>query len=123
LAFRLIRPGFGDGYPFSKKNWGPGKGAISIWIPILGFDSRQMIAFIPGSNNKDYEKYLPESSKFTPDEYRLKDSVPESEVYRPKLQPGQAIVFGPQTIHTEDVTKAPSTRLSLEFRIMPNFCK
>ena len=123
LAFRLIRPGFGDGYPFSKKDWGPGKGTISIWVPILGFDTNQMIAFIRGSNKKEYEKFLPESSKFIADEFRLKDVVPESEVYRPKLNPGQGILFSPQIIHTEDVTKAETTRLSLEFRIIPGFYK
>ena len=119
LAFRLIRPGFNDGYPFSKKDWGPGKGAVSIWIPILGFDPDQIIAFIPGSNMREYEKFLPESSKFTPDEFRLKDEISESDIYRPQLRPGQALIFSPKTIHSENVTKGNKTRLSLEFRIIP----
>jgi len=121
LAFRLIRPGFNDGYPFSKKDWGPGKGTISVWMPILGFDPNQIIAFIPGSNMKEYEKFLPESSKFTPDEFRLKDSISEFDIYRPLLCPGQAIIFSPKTIHTEDIKKGNKTRLSLEFRIIPNY--
>ncbi len=121
LAFRLIRPGFGDGYPLSKKDWGPGKGTISVWIPILGFESDQMIGFIPGSNNREYESFLPISSKFTPHELRLKTPISESDIFRPKLQPGQAILFSPKTIHTEDVTNASATRLSLEFRITPFF--
>lgn len=120
LAFRLIRPGFNDGYPFSKKDWGPGKGTISIWVPILGFDPNQIIAFIPGSHKREYEKFLPQSSKFTADEFRLKDAVTENEIYRPPLEPGQALIFSPKTLHTEDVTKGNSTRLSLEFRIIPN---
>jgi hypothetical protein len=119
LAFRLIRPGFNDGYPFSKKDWGPGKGTVSIWIPILGFDPNQTIGFIPGSHKKEFEKFLPQSSKFTPDEYRLKNDIPESDVYRPHLHPGEAIIFGPKTIHTEDVYEGLTTRLSLEFRILP----
>ena len=32
LAFRLVRPGFGDGYPLSKKEWGIAKDVISCWI-------------------------------------------------------------------------------------------
>ncbi|MDC0110944.1 phytanoyl-CoA dioxygenase family protein, partial [Alphaproteobacteria bacterium] len=120
LAFRLIRPGFSDGYPFSRKDWGPGKGTISIWIPIIGFDQSQTIAFIPGSHKKKYEKFLPTNSKFTLDEFRLKSPVSEDEIYRPKLKPGQAIVFSPKTIHSEDVPQAPGTRFSLEFRIVPS---
>ncbi len=121
LAFRLIRPGFNDGYPFSKKDWGPGKGTITIWVPILGFDPNQIIAFIPGSHKREYEKFLPQSSKFTPDEFRLKDAVSESEIYRPPLEPGQALIFSPKTLHTEDVTKGSGTRLNLEFRIIPKY--
>ena len=123
LAFRLIRPGFNDGYPFSKKDWGPGKGTISIWVPILGFDPNQIIAFIPGSHKREYEKFLPQSSKFTPDEFRLKDAVTESEIYRPPLEPGQALIFSPKTLHTEDITNGNGTRLSLEFRIIPNISR
>ena len=121
LAFRLIRPGFNDGYPFSKKDWGPGKGTISVWIPIVGFDPNQIIAFIPGSNIKEYEKFLPESSKFTPDEFRLKEKIFESDIYRPNILPGQAIIFTPKTIHSEDITEGNKTRLSLEFRIIPKY--
>jgi hypothetical protein len=119
LAFRLIRPGFNDGYPFSKKDWGPGKGTISIWVPILGFDPDQIIAFVPGSHKRKYEKFLPQSSKFTPDEFRLKGAITESEIYRPPLKQGEALIFSPKTLHTEDVTKGTVTRFSLEFRIIP----
>lgn len=120
LAFRLIRPGFNDGYPFSRKDWGPGKGTISIWIPIIGFERNQTIALIPGSHLNEYESYLPENSKFIKDEYRLKNDVLDTEILRPDLEPCQAILFSPKLVHSEDVEMADSTRLSLEFRILPS---
>ena len=120
LAFRLIRPGFNDGYPFSRKDWGPGKGTISVWIPVVGFEQNQAIALIPGSHLNEYEKYLPENSKFIKDEFRLKANISDDEIYRPDLEPGQAIFFSPKMVHSEDVKIATSTRLSLEFRIVPN---
>jgi ectoine hydroxylase-related dioxygenase (phytanoyl-CoA dioxygenase family) len=90
-------------------------------VPILGFDPDQIIAFVPGSHKREYEKFLPQSSKFTPDEFRLKGAITESEIYRPPLKQGEALIFSPKTLHTEDVTKGSVTRFSLEFRIIPKY--
>jgi hypothetical protein len=117
LAFRLIRPGFEDGYPLSKKDWGPGHGTVSIWIPIIGFNNNQIIGFISGSHQKEYEKFLPVGSKFTKDEYRLKETISPNSLIRPNVKAGNAILFSPKTIHTEDIYDGDLTRLSLEFRI------
>lgn len=119
LGFRLIRPGFGDGYPFSCKTWGPAKQVLSVWLPIVGFSTELMIQLIPGSHKKEYPKYLPTDSKFAANEYRLDYKPRPEECLRPTMQPGQALVFDPKTIHSEEVTTGTETRFNLEFRIEP----
>lgn len=119
LAFRLIRPGPGDGYPFSCKNWGPAKNVLSLWIPVLGFSQNVMINLIPGSHKKEYPKYLPEETHFTKDEYRLNYIPSPQECIRPIMKPGQCLIFHPNTLHAEEVANGDETRLNLEFRIVP----
>ena len=119
LGFRFIRPGFGDGYPFTRKTWGIAKKVISCWVPIIGYSSKETIAVAPGSHIKAYEKYLPEDQKFRKDEYRLVNPLPPEELFNPDLKPGEIIVFHPKLIHSEDVKDSQITRLNLEFRINP----
>lgn len=119
LGFRLIRPGYNDGYPFSCKNWGPAKNVISFWIPLIGFDPALSLNIMPGSHKKEFPKYLPAHSQFTSDEYRLNYQPHSSECVRPSLLPGEAIIFHPRTIHAEQSAAANETRFSLEFRILP----
>jgi hypothetical protein len=119
LAFRLIRPGPGDGYPFSCKNWGPAKQVFSMWIPILGFSEELMIHLVPGSHLKEYPKYLPKDTHFTKDEFRLDRPIAPGESMRPKMHPGEALLFHPKTLHAEEIEKGDETRFNLEFRIEP----
>ncbi|MBF8262502.1 MAG: hypothetical protein HW387_167 [Parachlamydiales bacterium] len=119
LAFRLIRPGPGDGYPFSCKAWGPAKRVFSVWIPIIGFSQELMIHMIPGSHQKSYPKYLPKETHFTKDEYRLACTPDKTECLRPKMNPGEAVLFHPNTIHAEEIENGQTTRFNLEFRIEP----
>lgn len=119
LGFRLIRPGFGDGYPFSCKYWGPAKQVLSIWVPIVGFAQELAINFIPGSHLKEYPKYLPADTQFTKDEYRLDFQPAPEQCMRPATKQGEAILFHPRTLHSENVETGAQTRLNLEFRIEP----
>ena len=117
LAFRLIRPNFSDGYPFSCKAWGPAKNVYSIWIPIVGHGSNETINLLPKSHLEKFNKYLPKNTKFCKDEYRLeKDPSPE-ECFRPEFRPGEVLIFHPRLIHSEDVTFGDTTRFNLEFRM------
>ncbi|MBX7136860.1 MAG: phytanoyl-CoA dioxygenase family protein [Oligoflexia bacterium] len=119
LAFRFIRPGHGDGYPMSCKAWGPAKSVLSCWIPVIGRSSRETLLLVPGSHKQEYERYLPEHSKFTKDEYRLATPIEPSQMLRPDLEKGQIIIYHPRTLHSEDVDSSPITRLNLELRILP----
>jgi hypothetical protein len=119
LAFRLIRPNRGDGYPYSCKDWGPAKGIISVWIPILGFSKTQILSVVPGSHLKTYASYLPVDGIHMKNEYRLLEPLALELTDRPVLQPGEAIVFHSKTIHSEDVIEGDETRLNLEFRLLP----
>ena len=119
LAFRFIRPGMSDGYPFSRKAWGPAKNVVSAWVPIIGFGANETLRVIPGSHVKEYQKYLPEDSKFVKDEYRLLEMPRSEEWYNPELNKGEVIIYDPRLIHSEDVKSSDVTRLNLEFRINP----
>jgi len=119
LAFRFIRPGAGDGYPFSRKEWGIAKNVVSCWIPIIGYEPTETLTLVPGSHLKEYERYLPTDSKFRKDEYRLANPPPASDIYNPHLRKGDVVFFHPRTIHSEEVVAGNVTRISLEFRIDP----
>ena len=118
FGFRMVRPGMNDGYPASCKNWGAAAGVISIWLPIKGLSSNETLALVPGSHLRKYEKYLPDNSKFTSGEFRLAPT--ETVVFtRPELNRGEIIFYDSGTLHTENVTDSPITRLNLEYRFMP----
>lgn len=120
LAFRLVRPNCQDGYPFSCKAWGPAKDVYSVWIPIVGFCDEQTINIMPGSHVKEHEKYLPIETKFCKDEYRLKNEPRSYECIRPTFKRGEALIFHPRLIHSEDITTGDESRFNLEFRIKVN---
>jgi hypothetical protein len=117
LAFRFVRPGMGDGYPLSRKAWGIATSVVSCWVPIIGYGPVETLALVPGSHLKEYDKYLPTDSKFCKGEYRLSDKYKDLEIFRPKLERGEIVVFHPNTLHSEDVSAGSLTRLNLEFRI------
>lgn len=118
LGFRFIRPGAGDGYPLSCKDWGMAKSAVSVWLPIIGFDPKETLNLVPSSHLKEYEKYLPQNSKFTKDEYRLKTQE-GVDVFNPTMQKGEVIFYHSRMLHSEDVVNSSITRLNLEFRFVP----
>lgn len=119
MGFRFIRPGMNDGYPTSCKNWGAAEGVISVWLPIVGHSSKETIALVPGSHKKEYKRYLPENQKFTSGEFRLAETPDDLVYVRPELKRGEVVFFHPATLHTEDVTDSPITRLNLEYRFKP----
>jgi len=118
LGFRLIRPGAGDGYPFTRKAWGIAKRVVSCWVPIVGYNPSETLTLVPGSHLKEYEAYLPVQSKFAK-EYRLARVPEDFEPYNPSLRRGEAIIFHPLTLHSEEMLRGQVTRLSLEFRLNP----
>lgn len=119
LGFRFIRPGMGDGYPFSRKAWGPAEKAISCWVPVLGRSPKETLALVPGSHLREYGSELRPEAGFRRDERYLATPPAEQEVVRPAMDEGEAILFHPRTLHSEDVQEGSITRLSLEFRIEP----
>ena len=119
LGYRIIRPGRGDGYPLSRKNWGASPGVISFWLPMWGFGDEYSLRYVPGSQTRDYKHYLPTESQFTKGELRL-DPSEEVEVQSQYVGPGEALVYGPDTLHSENVPSGSRTRVNLEFRLLPS---
>ena len=118
LAFRLIRtPKFCDGYPPSKKVWGPGGNIYSLYIPIVQQSKYSSIGLIPNSKFKSYKKIIIKNSKFCKDEYRVNEKKEKLRFSRFDLNFTDCILFSPNTIHTEQPSKKSNkTRLSIEIR-------
>lgn len=122
LAFRIVRPGFADGYPISRKEWGPAKTVHSFWIPVIGFSRNETLGLVPGSHIQEYPHYLPKEQKFRHDEFRLSPDFDQSSLNlnHPDLGPGDAIMYHPRVLHSEESRPASKlTRISLEFRVLP----
>ena len=118
-AYRLIRPGCDDGYPPSKKSWGPGGKLLSISIPIIGFTKFESQAFLLGSHLKHYGSYIPTEQKFCSDEKRLFNAHLYNFSYIDS-NPGDIIIFHWNTIHSEQIIGNNITRLALEMRFLVN---
>jgi len=117
LSFRIIRPFSNDGYPFSKKIWGPAGSVISVWIPIIGFSKNNTIKFVNGSNNKNYKKNLPLKTKFISNEYRLNEPIKKKNISTLSFKKGDVFIFSPKLLHSENNNLSKITRLNLEFRV------
>ncbi|WP_447968292.1 hypothetical protein [Nitrospira sp. M1] len=116
-GFRFIRPRKGDGYPLSRKSWGPAGNVISCWVPIIGLSTMETLGLVPGSHLKDYSKYLPKNEKFCSGEYRADLTFAPEELYHPSLEMGEVLWYHPDTLHTEEIIGGDVARLSLEFRV------
>jgi ectoine hydroxylase-related dioxygenase (phytanoyl-CoA dioxygenase family) len=119
LGYRIIRPISNDGYPASCKNWGFAAGVYSAWVPIAGCNDQSSIRLLKGSHKKEYQKYLPENSKFTKGEYRLAEEIDQKEYIRLDCNLGDIIIYHPAMIHSEDTSDKSSTRTNLEYRFSP----
>lgn len=117
IAYRIVRPYSKDGYPFTKKEWGPAGQAVSIWVPIIGMSKNNTIKFVSGSNQKTYKKYLPKSTKFIKNEYRLKEKIQKKKISSLKYQKGDGFIFSSKLLHSEDNNFSKITRVNIEFRI------
>jgi hypothetical protein len=115
LGVRIIRPNRGDGYDFTKKSWGPGGICLSFWFPLVSFESQYSLKYLAGSENQDFESYLPSQTRHHPLEKRLKKEG-RIEYSCHDLRKGQMIMFGPHVIHSEETFAGSKTRLSIEFR-------
>jgi ectoine hydroxylase-related dioxygenase (phytanoyl-CoA dioxygenase family) len=117
IAFRIVRPFSKDGYPFTKKEWGPAGNAVSIWVPIIGMNKNNTIKFVSGSNQKTYEKFLPKNTKFIKNEYRLRKRIKKKKISSLKYQKGDGLIFSSKLLHSEDNNFSKITRVNIEFRI------
>jgi len=120
LGIRIIRPGAGDGYFFSKKKWGPGGECLSVWVPIVAFSREYTLKYLPNSQNEEFDSYLPVKSRHHPNERRLKKKFEEISYVSHEMERGQVIVFGPNLVHSEDNFIGEMTRISIEFRFKAN---
>ncbi len=115
VGFRLVRPGYKDGYPLCCKNWGKANGVTSFWIPIIGHGSQETLLLAKGSHLKDHPKEFIEG-KFYANEPRYCGNLNDLNLIRPDLNKGDVICYHGATLHSEDVENSEITRLNLEMR-------
>ena len=116
-GFRVVRPGTADAtLPHTDSDDGVFK-MITVWTPIVGFDSRYSLKVFPGTH-----KLRHPSSAIVKNE-RLA-ALPYADEYvrqfswvRPELRPGQAIVFHNELLHGSADNLGDETRVSLEVRL------
>ncbi len=119
ISFRIVRPGLKDGYPYSRKEWGPAKKVLSIWMPIIGNSKNETLKILPKSHLKEYKKYLPKQNKFQKEEFRLAEKINEKKFKRFYIKYGSILFYHPKLIHSENVEQSKITRINLEFRMNP----
>lgn len=119
VGFRLIRPGYQDGYPLCCKNWGAANGVTSFWIPVIGHSANETLLLAKGSHLKDHPKQFVEG-KFYANEPRYAGDLDKLNLVRPALQPGEIICYHGATLHSEDVENSDITRINLEIRFLPD---
>ena len=120
LGLRVIRPLSNDGYLWSCKAWGPAKNVFSFSIMQFVNCPFSTISVIPRSH---LLQNLPSKKEFSihcKDEERLDTKLFDiSNNLRPAINSGDMLITHPNTIHTEKNFSKISTRISLEFRILP----
>ncbi len=90
---------------------------ITIWFPLVGFDERYSLRFAPGTHLIAH----PLEAFVKSPEFITKAVTAEYEAQfdhvRPKLRPGQAIVFHPNLMHGGSMNEGDVTRVSMEIRL------
>lgn len=90
---------------------------ITIWFPLVGFDERYSLRFAPGTHLIAH----PLEAFVKSPEFITKAVTAEYEAQfdhiRPKLLPGQAIVFHPNLMHGGSMNDGDMTRVSMEIRL------
>jgi hypothetical protein len=117
FAYRLIRSKGNDGYPLSKKTWGPGGFLLSICIPIHCTDPKSGVGVVPKSHLREFLSTEDVSGKFEAGERRYAGETSALDVVRP-MRAGHMLLMHPDLLHCEAVAEgADQPRLSLEMRI------
>lgn len=118
LCYRFIRPNFNDGYHLCKKSWGPANKVVSAWLPIIGFDSNQMLQLLPGSNKMEIKYQKKPNQKFV-EPTIIDGEIDYKNLIRPLVQPGQILLYDADLLHSENMVDGDKCRMNLEFRFNP----
>jgi ectoine hydroxylase-related dioxygenase (phytanoyl-CoA dioxygenase family) len=130
IMFRIARPNTEDAVsPHVDKNFGGIAGSaeskggnpilLTVWIPLIGFDSRYTLSSSPGSHNEIFTDDMFDQQDETRVTYEFKPEVFDGrEFVRPEMKLGQAIILHPNIIHGASVNKGDVSRVSVELRII-----
>ena len=122
ISFRLIRPfEFKDGYPLSKKIWGPGGKIYSVIFNMNKVEKYNSLGFVINSHKKQYPKKLYSSLKFCKSEFRFNGDLKKIKIDRFKIDHRDCLIFHPGVLHCEEAdVKSKNTRFSVEIRLKKN---
>lgn len=118
LCYRLIRPNFNDGYHLCKKSWGPANKVISAWLPVIGFDTHQMLQILPGSHKMNIKYQKKVNQKFV-EPTIIDGEIDYKNLIRPSINEGQILFYDANLLHSENIVDGDNCRMNLEFRFNP----
>ena len=118
ISFRLIRPHkYEDGYPLSKKIWGPGGKIYSVIFNINKVDKYNSLGFVINSHKKKYPKKIQSSSKFCKSEFRFNGNLKKIKIDRFHINENECLIFHPGMLHCEEADiRSKISRFSIEIR-------
>ncbi len=116
-GFRMVRPGGGGDVAGIHSESSYDILPITLWMPVVGFDSRYTLKLAPGSHRLAHPpEAIVKSKQFTARPY-TDAYASRFEYIRPEMSKGQAIIFHPRLLHGGSVNMGDDTRTSIEIRV------
>lgn len=116
---RIVKPFATTSGVHTESNVSPNYDPLSLWCPLIGFDSKYTLRLAPGSHF-----YSHSTSNIVKDKYLAKsysnNYLKKFKFVRPNVKKGHAIIFHPNILHGGSICSGKFTRVSIEPRIFRN---
>ncbi len=116
---RIVKPFSAISGVHTESNVSPNYDPISLWCPLIGFDSKYTLRLAPGSHFHSHSNSNIVKDKYLAKSYS-KNYLKKFKFVRPNVKKGDAIVFHPNTLHGGSVCSGKFTRISIEPRLFKN---
>ena len=116
---RIVKPFATISGVHTESNVSPNYDPISLWCPLVGFDSKYTLRLAPGSHFFSHSNSNIVKDKYLAKSYS-KSYLKKFKFVRPNIKKGNAIVFHPNILHGGSVCSGKFTRISIEPRLFKN---
>lgn len=119
VGFRLVRPSnFNEGGVEHTDSYSKYLDSfVTIWIPLVGFDSKYTLRYSKKSHLIEHPKVKQVKQKKYISKALDKKYIKKFKFIRPKMQIGDAIIHHPNILHGASPNLGKVTRVSIEIRI------